>query len=431
MVFIPGVMSPGELSTTFFLQMAVILAACRAVGMLARRLGQPQVVGEMIAGVFLGPSLLGALAPGLQAWLFPPDSLKVLYVGGQLGVGIYMFLVGLGFRKDFLRSRIRGAASVSLAGMGVPFLVGAAMAPWLVRTGGLFDPRTSTVQAGLFIGACIAITAFPMLARIIHERGLTATSLGTLAIAAGAIDDVAAWCVLAVVVAGFSGDWTAAWMAIGIGATYALLAIFVLPQALAGLARPVEAGRGVTPTILGFTLLLFCLGAWAMDAVGIHAVFGGFLMGTAMPRGRFTEELRQKLEPLVVVFLLPMFFTYSGLRTELDVLTAPAYIVPALALLAASVLGKGVACWGAALLNGEPQRTALAIGTLMNARGLMELIIINIGRDAGVILAPYFSIMVVMAILTTLMASPLFEWVYGRHARAAGSLEALDSRSGD
>jgi Kef-type K+ transport system membrane component KefB len=415
-------MTTAQLSVAFFLQMAVILVVCRIVGQLGRRIGQPQVVGEMIAGVLLGPSLLGLFFPQIQGALFPKESLKILYVGAQLGVGLYMFLVGVEFKAEHFRSRARGAATVSLAGMAVPFLVALGLAGWLLKTPGLFSPEANFFQAFLFLGAAIAITAFPMLARIIYERGLSGTSLGTLALSAGAIDDAAAWCVLAVVLATFGGDSTIAIKAIAGGIGYALFAVFVARKLLAPLGRIAEREGRISPTLLSIVLALFALAAWGMDAIGIHAVFGGFLLGTAMPRGFFAQELRRQIEPFAVVFLLPMFFTFSGLNTRLDLVNNPALFVTAAVLLAASILGKGVACWAAARLSGEDNRTSLAIGTLMNSRGLMELIILNIGLQKGVIQPAFFSIMVVMAIVTTLMATPLFELVYGRRARAEGEL---------
>ena len=421
-------MSGPELSVAFFFQMACILGFCRGVGALARRLGQPQVVGEMIAGVFLGPSLMGWLFPAFQKTVFPPESLKVLYVGAQLGVGLYMFLVGTEFKTELFRRRARSAAAVSLAGMVAPFGCAVLLAPWLLKVPGLFSTQANLFEATLFLGAAMAITAFPMLARIIYERGLTGTSLGTLALAAGAIDDAAAWCVLAVVLASFqklpdgSVDAFVAIRAIAGGGAYGLLMVGGARRLLAPLGRLVEREGKVSSTVLGAVLMLFCLAAWAMDAIGIHAVFGGFLLGTAMPRGFFARELQEKLQPFVVVFLLPMFFTFSGLNTRLDLVNSPSLLCIALCLLAASVLGKGVACWAAARMSGEDNRTALAVGALMNSRGLMELIILNIGLQKGVIQPALFSIMVLMAIVTTLMATPIFEWVYGRHARKAGLL---------
>lgn len=416
-------MTAPELSVAFFLQMFFILAACRLVGMIARQFfGQPQVVGEMIAGVLIGPSLLGLFAPAWQAALFPRDSLKTLYVGAQLGVGLYMFLVGVEFRTDLFRSRLKSAATVSIAGMAVPFVFALLLAPWLKSIPGLFSEKSTQLEAFLFLGASIAITAFPMLARIIYERGLAGTNLGTLALAAGAIDDAAAWCVLAIVLASFGGGPIIAIKAIAGGICYAVVVLTIGKKLLANLEKVAERAGRISNTLLGFVLMLLMLAEWTTDAIGIHAVFGGFLLGAAMPRGAFAKELQKRLEPLAVVFFLPMFFTFSGLNTRLDMVNNPGLLGIAVLILAVSITGKGVACWAAARIHGEENRTALAVGTLMNARGLMELIIINIGLQKGVIQPALFSIMVLMAILTTLMTSPIFEWVYGRRARAAGEL---------
>ncbi len=404
------------LSSSFFLQMAVILTACRLVGWLGKKLGQPQVVGEMVAGVILGPSLLGGIFPEASAKLFTPETRGVLYVGAQLGVGLYMFLVGMEFRTDLFRSRVRSAASVSIAGMVVPFVLAGLLTPWLFKIPELFMPKTQLYQAGLFLGAAIAITAFPMLARIIHERGLAGTSLGTLALAAGAIDDAAAWCVLALVLASSGGASNMAVLAIAGGGIYTVLMLTIGKRALAGLGRVAARDGAVSPLLMAFVLVLFCISAWFTDSIGIHSVFGGFILGISMPRGILNEELTKKLEPFTVIFLLPMFFTYSGLDTRLAVMLDPTILLVTVVILLASVLGKGAACWAAARLHGEDSRTALAIGALMNSRGMMELIIINIGLQKGIIGPKLFAILALMAIVTTLMATPLFQWVYGRHS---------------
>ena len=413
-----------NLAASYFLQMVVILLACRVVGWLGRKVGQPQVVGEMVAGVLLGPSLLGLLFPEASASLFSQETRGILYVGAQLGVGLYMFLVGMEFKIDLFRSRFRSAASVSVAGMVVPFILGALLAPWLITVPGLFSEKTVLYQAALFLGAAIAITAFPMLARIIYERGLSGTSLGTLALAAGAIDDAAAWCVLAIVLASFGGgdvgfvgmQVNPAVLAIAGGVLYTTFMLTGGKRLLATLGRLADREGGVGSTTLAIVLMLFCLSAWFTDAIGIHAVFGGFILGIAMPRGLITEELTKKLEPFTVIFLLPMFFTFSGLNTRLAVVLEPSVMLVAVVVLLASTFGKGVACWAAARLSGEDNRTSLAIGALMNSRGLMELIIINIGLQKGIIGPKLFAILVIMAIVTTLMASPIFEMVYGRHS---------------
>jgi Kef-type K+ transport system membrane component KefB len=415
--------TPGDFSVHFFLQLAVILFACKVVGWFAQRfLGQPQVVGEMIAGVVLGPSLLGLLLPDIAGALFPKETKSVLYAGAQIGVGLYMFLVGTTLRVDHIRSKVRSAASVSMAGIAAPFVVAVLLTPFLLRVPGLFAAGISQVDATLFLGACIALTAFPMLARIINERGLAGTALGTLTLTAGAFDDVASWCVLALVLATFGGGPGVAVLAIGGGVAWAATVLLLGPHLLRPLARIVERDGTISNATLATVLALFCLSAFLMDACGIHAIFGGFVLGVAIPRGVFAEEIRRKLEPMTVVLLLPMFFAYSGLNTRLDMVSSPTLLLIALGVLVASILAKGGACYLAARLAGEDNRTALGIGALMNSRGLMELIIVNIGLQKGIIGPTLFAMLVLMAIVTTMMAGPLFELVYGRRARASGEL---------
>jgi len=420
--------TPGDFSVHFFLQLAVILVACRVVGWLGQKyLAQPQVVGEMIAGVVLGPSLLGLFFPEIQAAIFPKETKSVLYAGAQLGVGLYMFLVGTTLQLDHFKSKARSAIGVSIAGIAAPFIIAVLITPWLLKIPGLFAEGISQANATLFMGACIALTAFPMLARIINERGLSNTSLGTLSLTAGAFDDACSWCVLAIVLATFGAGPGVAVLAIGGGVAYAAFILLFGRKLLAPLGRIVEREGEMSLTVLGFTLALFCLSAFFMDAVGIHAIFGGFILGTVMPRGLFVTELKKKVEPLAVILLLPMFFTYSGLNTRMDMVNSPALLLMALGILIASILAKGGACYLAARLAGENNRTALGIGALMNSRGLMELIIINIGLQKGIIGPTLFSMLVLMAIVTTMMASPLFELFYGKKARELGELDAIGS----
>ena len=415
----------------FFLQMFVILAACRLCGWVVRRwMRQPQVIGEMIAGVLLGPSLLGAVAPGAQQFLFPPESRPMLGVVSQLGIAIYMFLVGLDFRSADFKSNVRGAVSVSLTGIIVPFIVAVLATPYLMAVPALFTEKVSRFDATMFLGAAIAITAFPVLARIINDRKLSGSPIATLALAAAAIGDAVAWCVVAVVLASLGAGTSVAVTAIVGGAILTAFLILVGPKLFAPLGRMAEreeaAGQGLSPAVLAAALMACTLAAYASDAIGLHAVFGAFLIGTAMPRGVFAERLHKLLEPFTLVFLLPVFFTFSGLNTRLTMVNTPELAWIAAGILAASIFAKFVACWGAALATGQDNPRALGIGALMNARGLTELIIINIGLQAGIIGPALFSILVLMAIVTTLMASPLFEWVYGRKARARGELPPID-----
>lgn len=414
-------MSNFELTIRFFFQLAFILATCRVVGLIARRFRQPQVVGEMIAGVVMGPSLLGLMWPAAQAHIFPKASLTITYAVAQIGLVLYMFLIGVEFQVDLIRKRLRSAFSVSIAGIVTPFTLGSLLALSLVHNGDYFAPNVAQWEAMLFMGAAMSITAFPMLARIIYERGLTGTSLGTLALAAGSMDDAAAWCILALVLASFNSNPMIALSAIGGGVLYAVVVLTIVKSLLKRLGDRVERAGGMSPQMFTFVLMLVMLGAWITDSVGIYAVFGAFILGTAMPRGRFAREIQQRLEPLTTNFLLPLFFVYSGLNTRLGLVSSIALWAVALVILFIACFGKGVACWLAARLNGENNREALAIGTLMNARGLMELIILNIGLERGVITPTLFTIMVMMAIVTTLIASPVFEFVYRRPVRRAES----------
>jgi Kef-type K+ transport system membrane component KefB len=364
----------------------------------------------MIAGVLLGPSLLGVLLPQAHAFLFPPESRPVLYAIAQVGIALYMFLVGLGFRSGDFRANAPSAFSVSLAGILVPFIVAFAATPLLMRVPDLFAADVSRFNATLFLGAAIA----------------------TLTLSAAAIGDAVAWCVLAVVLASLGAGTGIAVIAIGGGLVLSAVLIYLGPRMFAPLGRLAEreqaTGQALSPAVLAAALILCTLSAYVSDVIGLHAVFGAFLIGTAMPRGVFADRLRQLLEPFTIVFLLPVFFTYSGLNTQLTMVNSLPLLLIALAILAASIFAKFFACWAAARLSGRDNRSALGIGALMNARGLTELIILNIGLQAGIIGPTLFSMLVLMAIVTTLMASPIFEVVYGRQARASGELGQLPTR---
>jgi Kef-type K+ transport system membrane component KefB len=259
----------------------------------------------------------------------------------------------------------------------------------------------------------MSITAFPMLARIIFEQGLSKTSIGTLALAAGSMDDAAAWCVLAVVLASFQNNPNIALYAIGGGAAFGLFVLLCIRPALLPLGRRVETSGVMSQSILILVLMLVMLGAWFTDFIQIFAVFGAFIMGIAMPRGKFAAELHRIIYPLTTAFLLPVFFVYSGLNTKIGLLNSPALWLLAGGVILVATLGKGLACYAAARWHGEDHRDAMAIGTLMNARGLMELIILNIGLQRGIIEPPLFAIMVMMAIVTTVAATPIFKRIYG------------------
>ena len=413
-----------NLAVQFFFQIGIILIVCRVVGSIAKRFGQPQVVAEMIAGVFLGPSLFGLFLPEWQEALFPwdrkqltRDTQSYLFPASQLGLALYMFVVGLEFRVEIVRQHFKSSLAVSLAGMIAPFGLGAGLGWYFFYYTKLFPEQTKLSEAMLFLGASMCITAFPMLARIIHFKGLAGTLMGTVALGAGAVDDAMAWCLLALVLASFDSNIANAGWSIGGGLLFVLVAL--------GVVRPlydrfknwlVEKDGTLSDTGLVIVLATMAFGAWFTDKIHLHAVFGAFVIGACMPRGIIARDLISRIQPLTVALLLPLFFTFSGLNTEIGLLTT-SYLWGMCGLVfIAAVAGKFGACWLAARWTGLTHREALGIGTLMNARGLMELIIINIGLQRGVISKELFAILVIMAVITTLMASPLFDALVGSNS---------------
>jgi len=412
-------MTDPELAALLFLQFACILAACRGLGWLASRVRQPQVVAEMVAGFLLGPSFLGWLAPDLQTRLFPPATLHVVFVISQVGLVLYMFCVGLEFRLDHMSRYGRRALGVSVAGIVAPFTLGSALALVMLQNGGFFTDRVTAVHAALFLGAAMSITAFPMLARIISERGIAGTAVGSLALAAGSIDDAAAWIILAVVVGSFTGNATLALVAVLGGFLYAAFVFLGLRPFFRRLAGSVERHEPVTPAVLATILAFVAFGAWFTDEVGIYSVFGAFLLGASIPRGVLSREIHRVIEPLTTSLLVPLFFVYSGLHTQLRLVNSTRlWMMTSLVFLTACI-GKGLACWGAARIAGAKSREALAVATLMNARGMVELILINIGFQRGLITPTMFTMLVLMAIGTTLMTGPLFSLVWEREHEPA------------
>ena len=353
----------------FCVQLVIILAACRIAGSLIVRIGQPRVIGEMLAGILLGPSFLGLFAPSIQALLFPPASLPLLAAASQVGLLLYMFVVGVHLQTAFIRQSFRGAALISAAGVLMPFVLGSMLAWFLYADGGFFTANVSRWQSMAYLGAAMAVTAFPVLARIIHERGIGGTALGTLALTAGAVNDLIAWILL---------------------------------------------GLLLTSVERQFDIASF---------IASHAIFLAFAIGAFVPRGHATVRLSRKVEPVATAVLVPVFFAFSGLSTHLGLLWSRELLGVALVVILTASLGKAAGCWGAARLAGRPNREALALGALMNARGLMELVILNIGLQRGLITPTLFTVMVTMTIVTTMAAGPLFEWAW------RGSAEVPDGVS--
>jgi Kef-type K+ transport system membrane component KefB len=412
-------MSDSQLAALLFVQLMCILAACRGLGWVFSRVRQPLVVAEMVAGFLLGPSFFGILMPQMQGRLFPPASLHTLFVLSQVGLVLYMFCVGLEFRVDLVARVRRRAISVSAAGITVPFALGGVLAIVMVQRGGFFTEHVRPFHAVLFLGAAMSITAFPMLARIISERGIAGTTIGSLALAAGAMDDAAAWIILAIVLSSFTGNATLALAAAGGALLYVMLVFLGVRRLLDRLATAAERDDAVSAGTLVTVLCLLACGAWFTDLVGIHSVFGAFVLGASVPRGVLSRELRRTTEPLTMALLVPLFFVYSGLNTRLMLIDSWTLWIMTASVFFTACAGKGLACWAAARLSGARSRDALAIATLMNARGMVELILINLGLQRGLITPTMFAILVVMAIGTTVMTGPVFSLIWERDGKPA------------
>jgi Kef-type K+ transport system membrane component KefB len=394
------------------MQIAAILVAARVAGALFRAIGQPQVVGEMAAGIALGPSLLGWLAPDVAGALFAPESLVPLYTLSQLGLLVFMFLVGLEFDPATLRRQGHAAFLTSHVSISVPYLLGVLLALCLYPR--LSADDVAFHEFALFMGAAMSVTAFPVLARILRERQLHQTPLGMIAIACAAVDDVTAWCLLAYVVALLRASDGAQplWFTLA-GLTVYILAMWAVGRRLLGgiLARFHRAGR-VGDDLLGLLLLLLLGSAMATEWLGIHLLFGAFFFGAILPKDeRFVEALVDRIEALATVLLLPIFFAFTGLRTSIGLIRGrDMWMLLALVLMVA-VGGKLGGTALAARVSGMRWREAAALGILMNTRGLMELVILSIGLDLGIISPALFSMLVVMALVTTFMTTPLLTWV--------------------
>jgi Kef-type K+ transport system membrane component KefB len=389
-------------------QILAILLATRVCGLLVRRVGQPQVVGEMLAGILLGPSLLGALAPGVAGSLFPPSSLGALSSVSQVGMVLFMFLVGLELDTASLRAQGHAAVLTSHVSIVIPFALGAGLA--LALYGRLAPPGIPFTVFALFLGAAMSVTAFPVLARILAERGLLRTPLGTLAMSTAAVDDVTAWMILAAIMAMVrSGSGQVAAWGPPAGLVLFVGAVYLTRHALRrGIAGAFERRGRLTPDLVAALVGLALLGACITEAIGVHALFGSFVMGLTLAREhRIAEAARERLEDLLVVVLLPLYFAFTGLRTRLDLVVDGGLWGWAAAILAVAVAGKLAGSAVAARVSGLPWRDALALGTLMNTRGLMELVILNVGLDLGVLSPALYSMMVLMAVATTVMTQPL------------------------
>ncbi|MFI1471835.1 cation:proton antiporter [Streptomyces wuyuanensis] len=400
-------MSAAEIMPAVLVAVPVAITACQAGAALLRKFGQPPVIGEIAMGIVLGPSLLGWLWPEAQHWLFPAAVLPYTSVLGQIGLLGFMFLVGLELDLGALRGSSRTAVAVSQAGMLVPLGLGALLAFPLY--GRLAPDGVGFVPFTLFMAVAMSVTAFPVLARILVDRGLYGTPLGALAMACAAVDDVAAWCLLALVVAlTAAGSPFDALSAAGLTVAFGAAMVLVVRPLLARWAARGRADRANDGVVMVLLFSGLSLSALATDLIGVHTLFGAFLFGVATPRGhRRVEASAARLRAVVVPLLLPLFFVHTGLSTEIGALAAePSQWLWTGALLAVAVLGKWGGAAGAARVCGRPWREAMSIGALMNCRGLTELVVLTIGLELGVIGPDLFTMLVLVALITTAVTAP-------------------------
>ncbi|HET9308174.1 MAG TPA: cation:proton antiporter [Candidatus Sulfotelmatobacter sp.] len=397
---------------TLVLQITVILAVCRLTGSLFRKFHQPRVVGEMFAGILLGPSVLGWMAPQVSAYLFPPSSLGFLNALSQVGVVIFMFLVGLGIDPKKLKHQSHAAVLVSHVSITAPFVLASLLALYLYPR--LSDASVSFTNFALFMGAAMSVTAFPVLARILTERDMMKSTLGNIAIACAAVDDVTGWCILAyiVVLIRSAHQATSIWVTLAGIVLFAAVMIYGVRFLLRGLERTFHKYGEISENRMAFLLLLALASALCTERLGIHLLFGSFLMGAIMPKEpKFVRYVLDRFETITITLLLPLFFAFTGLRTNIGLLSGPSmWFYCALIILVATggkLGGSTIAGW----LSGMPLREAAGLGTLMNTRGLMELVILNIGLDIKVISPALFSMMVLMALFTTFMTTPVLELI--------------------
>jgi len=408
------------------LQVIIIVVAARFLGILFRRIGQPPVIGEMIAGILLGPSLLGFLAPAAESFIFPSASLGPLRMLSQIGVILFMFVVGIELDVERLRKKAHAAVLVSHASIIVPFFLGCLFSLGIYRA--LAGPGTPFSAFALFMAVSMSITAFPVLARIIEERRMTGSFLGTTAIACAAVDDVTAWCMLAFVVAIVKAD--------GLGGSLMTIAMtLVFIAAMLFLVRPriariveklphVRTGAAFLAAIFSFVFA----SALFTEVIGIHALFGAFLAGVCMPQDRGLRQfLRERLETFSSTFLLPLFFAFTGLRTQVGLLNDWKSWLLCAGVIAVAITGKLGGSMAAARFTGMSWGDSFSLGALMNTRGLVELIVLNLGYDLGILPPRIFAMMVLMALGTTFMTGPLLgvvEWMRRREMSMASHAAA-------
>jgi len=402
-----GVTPPGaNVLLHVLLALVVVIVAARLCGELCKLIHQPPVIGEVIAGILLGPSLLGRIAPAAMATLLPPTIAPYLSLIAQIGVILFMFLVGLELDTSLLAHRSRATIAISHASILVPFVLGSLLALWLY-------PRLSTSDVpftpfALFIGVSLSVTAFPVLARILTDLGIQKTQLGIVSLTCAAVDDVTAWCLLAFVIAVAKANVSGAVITFVLTALYAGVMLLIARPLIVRAVRTQDARESVSQGALAVAVVGLLLSTLATEGAGIHAIFGAFLFGAIIPHdSRLAIELTHKLRDLVVILFLPAFFAFTGMRTEIGLVHGATQWLLCGVILATASIGKFGGSYVAARIAGFDNRDAASLGVLMNTRGLMELIVLNIGLDLHILSPTLFAMLVLMAIITTFATTPI------------------------
>lgn len=388
------------------LALVVVILAARATGVLFRLFGQPPVIGEMLAGILLGPSAFGYLAPAASAFLFPASISPMLNIIAQVGVVLFLFLVGLELDTTALKKQAHTSVAVSHVSIVVPFVLGGALAL-------LLYPRLSSSDVpfhafALFVGVSMSVTAFPVLARILTDTGLMKSPLGVVALACAAVGDVTAWCLLALVVGIAKADTNTAVITVALALAFTAAMLLLVRPRLARWARSFATDQSVTANAIAVVFVGLLLSAFATESIGIHALFGSFLFGALIPHDSpLARVVVGKLTDVVVVLFLPLFFAFTGLRTQVGLVNGFEQWLLCVLVIAVAIAGKFGGSYAAARFTGLPVRESLALGALMNTRGLMELVVLNVGLDLKIISPTLFAMMVLMALVTTTLTTPV------------------------
>ena len=438
----PAALHPEETVARLMLAMAVVIVAARLAGIGVARLGQPRVMGEVLAGILLGPTLLGKVAPGVEMYLFPPEIIPLLAAAANIGLAFYMFLVGLELDPRLLRGRVRQAAIVSNVSVLIPMIVGGLLAAALYSS--FAPPGVPFVPFALFIGVSMSVTAFPVLARILVERGMLQRPIGALALAAAAVDDVSAWLLLALATAaataaaGMNACAEASACAptdpvLGVVRVLGLVVLFcvfmglVIRRLLVRVSEAFDSAGRLPLAWVGAIFVGVLLATSAAGLIGVAPIFGAFVFGLVMPRGEaIARDVARRLEDFVAIVLLPLFFVVAGLRANIGLIQGPGLILLTVGIIAVAIVGKLFAAAGAARLTGMSWRESAAVGTLMNTRGLTELIVLTVGLSYGVIGEDLFTMLVIMALVTTFMTSPLLRLIDPTGALTTSPIEAVE-----